>query len=213
MIGRNKISRESAPIVALVGLAIAAALPEAAAQTPGCPSLEPNSVLQVRVLEDIDSTISKVGDTFDATVVGQLSPEGEVLASSPALVTVRLVKVVQPKEDPENPVLALKLVEIDQNGKACPIATGFGEIGSGFMRVHKGDAQVGTTSEKAVEDIITSDGILEGGVATVVNGAGVSFEIASGHEVKVTKNVTLNFEVAPAPHRSIIPLFHHSPHN
>jgi hypothetical protein len=76
------------------------------------------------------------------------------------------------------------------------VITGVGELTSGLMKVHEGESSPGTASEDAVADAITEDNHLGQSVGAVVNGAGVSFELASGHEVRISKDTVLNFEVA-----------------
>ena len=185
-----------ATTAALVGFALAGGLPNAVAQVPGCPPLPPDSVVQVKMLQQVDSRTNAVGDTFDAEVVRQISADGKLLATSPAPAKVRLVRVLQPNQSPTDPVLALKLVEINPHGTACAVVTGVGELSSGLMKVNEGNSPPGSASEGAVDQAITEDNHLGQSAGAVINGAGVSFELASGHEVIISKDATLNFEVA-----------------
>ena len=84
MTTRSVIVRRFAPTLMLAGLALAVTIPYAAAESPGCPALEPQSTIQVKMLQTIDSTKSTIGDEFNAEVVGEISPDGQVLADSTA---------------------------------------------------------------------------------------------------------------------------------
>ncbi len=196
MIFKSEMLRRLAPLAVVVGLMIAAPPPGRAAETTACPDLAPDSAIYVRMLQNIDSGINKAGDTFDAVLLEPLKVNGKEVAGPAAPAKVRLVRLLQPKGSPAPPLFALQLVQLRMNRKACAVATGFGQAASGTLHVDKAQMPEGTTSTKAIVDALTEDNPMGSFEEAIVNGAGVSFEMVSGDDVKVTKDALIRFEVA-----------------
>jgi hypothetical protein len=195
----NRVLRMYPAVVLLAGFAVVAT-PQGTAQgrqeVMGCPQASPDSTIRVKLLENLDSSTGKAGDTYRATLVDPLLTQGNVIAERGSEAEVRLVHLLQPKGSSAPPVFALQLAELNIGHEACRIVTGFAQARPQVLVVKHGVTPEGTSSVEVVLDAITEDAPLGSPAATIVNGAGVSFEVVSGQRVVVPKGAVVSFQVA-----------------
>ena len=81
------------------------------------------TALQVRLLDPLDSSVNKSGDTFRAILDQDIDVNGRILASRGALLEGRLSNVAQSGRVEGRAKMGLQLVSLDIGGQAHPLQT------------------------------------------------------------------------------------------
>jgi hypothetical protein len=168
---------------------------QAPAETkPAFVTISAGTRIQVRMIDDVDSTRNSVGDRFQASLAEPLTLEGNVVVGEDALVYGRLTESKESGTFTGRSRLRLELIEIVVNGKMVPLVTGEYEAtgksrGASTARRTFGGAALGAIIGAAADG---GQGAAIG--AGVGAGAGAGSEvITGGNQVKVPSETLLDF--------------------
>jgi BON domain len=103
--------------------------PEAAPSAPPPPpqpvfvTIPPGTVIAVRTVDSIDSTVNRAGDEFTATVDTPVTAEGQIVIPRYSNARIRLVSVETSGHIKGRSALDLSLVSLKVAGKSYPVAS------------------------------------------------------------------------------------------
>jgi hypothetical protein len=155
------------------------------------------TTLMVRMIDSVDSSVNKVGDTFNASLDSALVVGNTVVAPKGADVYGRLAEAKEAGRLSGQSELRLELTGIMINGQVVPIVTGaYGVTGSSRGKSTAQKAGIGA----AVGGII---GAIAGGGKGAAIGAGVGAGagtaaqvLTHGQQVRVPSETLLDFTIA-----------------
>ncbi len=155
------------------------------------------TTLMVRMIDSVDSSVNKVGDTFNASLDSALVVGNTVVAPKGADVYGRLAEAKEAGRLSGQSELRLELTGIMVNGQVVPLVTGaYGVTGSSRGKSTAQKAGIGA----AVGGII---GAIAGGGKGAAIGAGVGAGagtaaqvLTHGQQVRVPSETLLDFTVA-----------------
>ena len=155
------------------------------------------TTLMVRMIDGVDSSVNKVGDTFNASLDSALVVGDTVLAPKGADVYGRLAEAKEAGRLSGQSELRLELTGIMVNGQVVPIVTGaYGVTGSSRGKNTAQKAGIGA----AVGGIIGA--IAGGGKGAAIGagvgaGAGTAVQVMThGQQVRVPSETLLDFTLA-----------------
>jgi hypothetical protein len=154
-------------------------------KTPVYVTIPAGTGISVRTIDAIDSTKSRVGDRFQASLEEPLMVDGNVVAAKGADVYGRLAESKESGTFTGRSQLRLELTGIVANGQTVPVVTGEYELTGKSRGASTAKRTVGGA---AVGSII---GAIAGGGKGAAIGAGVGAGVGAGSEI-ITKGDQVN---------------------
>ena len=153
-----------------------------------------DAVLIVRMIDPIDSNVNQIGETFRATLEGQLRISERIVAPKGTPVLVQLVHVKQSGLLRGREEIALQLRSITIDGESYLVSSQFAEIASESKGEETAKVVGGAAAIGAIVGAIT-DG-KKGAVigAATGAGAGTAIQLARGKRVYVPSEALLAFK-------------------
>lgn len=169
--------------------------PAAAVETkPAYATIPAGTQISVRTIDAIDSSQSRVGDRFQASLEEPLTLEGSVVVPQDALVYGRLTEAKESGTFTGKSQLRLELTGIVVNGKTVPVVTGDYEATGKSRGASTAKRTVGGAALGAIIGAVADGGQGAAIGAGVGAGAGAGSEIITrGDRVKVPSETLLDF--------------------
>lgn len=153
--------------------------------------------ITIRMIDDVDSKVASVGQTFRASVDEPVTVDGRVLVPRGADVATKLVELKEPGKLAGGGQLTLDLSSITVNGKQIDVSTTAGVTTAGESR--KGEsAKVigGTAALGAIIGAIAGGGKGAAIGAVAGGGAGTAVQVLTqGTRVRVPSETRLTFSL------------------
>lgn len=153
-----------------------------------------DEVLIVRMIDPVDSDVNQIGETFRATLEGQLKISEEVIAPKGTPVLVQLVHVKQSGQLRGREEIALQLRSITLDGESYYVSTQFAEVASESKGEETAKVVGGAAAIGAIVGAITGGkkGAAIGAAAGA--GAGTAIQLVRGKRVYLPSEALVAFK-------------------
>jgi hypothetical protein len=153
-----------------------------------------DEVLIVRMIDPVDSDVNQIGETFRATLEGQLKISEEVIAPKGTPVLVQLVHVKQSGQLRGREEIALQLRSITIDGESYFVSSQFAEVASESKGEETAKVVGGAAAIGAIVGAIT-DGKKGAAIGAATGaGAGTAIQLLRGKRVYVPSEALLAFK-------------------
>jgi len=153
-----------------------------------------DEVLIVRMIDPVDSDVNQIGETFRATLEGQLKISEEVIAPKGTPVLVQLVHVKQSGQLRGREEIALQLRSITLDGESYYVSSQFAEVASESKGEETAKVVGGAAAIGAIVGAITDGkkGAVIGAAAGA--GAGTAIQLVRGKRVYLPSEALVAFK-------------------
>ena len=153
-----------------------------------------DEVLIVRMIDPVDSDVNQIGETFRATLEGQLKISEEVIAPKGTPVLVQLVHVKQSGQLRGREEIALQLRSITLDGESYYVSSQFAEVASESKGEETAKVVGGAAAIGAIVGAITGGKKGAAIGAATGAGAGTVIQLVRGKRVYVPSEALLAFK-------------------
>ncbi|MCH8320941.1 MAG: hypothetical protein IH790_08300 [Acidobacteria bacterium] len=153
-----------------------------------------DEVLIVRMIDPVDSDVNQIGETFRATLEGQLKISEEVIAPKGTPVLVQLVHVKQSGQLRGREEIALQLRSITLDGESYYVSSQFAEVASESKGEETAKVVGGAAAIGAIVGAITGGKKGAAIGAATGAGAGTAIQLVRGQRVYVPSEALLAFK-------------------
>jgi len=153
-----------------------------------------DEVVIVRMIDPVDSDVNQIGETFRATLAGQLKISEEVIAPKGTPVLVQLVHVKQSGQLRGREEIALQLRSITLDGESYYVSSQFAEVASESKGEETAKVVGGAAAIGAIVGAITGGkkGAVIGAAAGA--GAGTAIQLVRGKRVYLPSEALVAFK-------------------
>ncbi len=164
-------------------------------------SVPVGTVITVRMIDSIDSDVTRVGEKFLASLDDPLVVDERIVVERGADVTVQVVRVEQSGKFAGRDEVALKLSDITIDGEKYAVVSNYAEVASGSRGKRTAKVVGGTTALGAIIGAIAGGGKGAAIGATAGAGAGAAVQAATrGQRVQIPSESRLDFKLTqPLP--------------
>jgi hypothetical protein len=167
------------------------------APAPRGVSIHAGSLITVRMIDPVDSSVNQVGETFRASLDEPLMVDGDTIVPRGADVTVKLVSRAEAGRVTGRSELTLALMDINVQGRRYEITTSEVSQAGGSRGKQSAERVGGGAALGAVIGAIAGGGKGAAVGAAAGGGAGTAVQLATkGQKVKIPAETRLQFTLA-----------------